>query len=248
MSVLSKVRLSSEPYPICIATDCIPEYEELSATRPDWRRIAGDKAEQNNVRCDVGALEILYSDFPVTNIWKRFVREHTSREFYQEWLEIFRPQLNFYYPWLEWALGKPLEDLNIGIRGQEHSDIYLDCQLSINTPVKEKSSVIGPHLDNPTELFGSMLYMKNDDAKGGDLLVYEVEKPSVYGKRSIKNGTPVAKIPYEANKYIGFLNTYKSVHGVTEREVTENPRLMVNISIELCDKRKKLFNPELYRD
>jgi hypothetical protein len=247
MSVLKNVRLNSFPYPHCFTANALPdnEYNSLSSTRPDWKLIAGDKAVLNNVRVDMNAITALnHSD--VSWVWKKFIAHHTSRQFYLEWLTKFAPYVRAYYPWLEWALRKPLDQAIIGIRGQSTADLFLDCQISINTPVKEKSSVIGPHLDNPTELYGAMLYMKTDD-EGGDLDIYGVGRPIITGKRLVSNGKWWSTVKYQPNTYIGFLNSQYSVHGVSERDITDKPRLMVNMSIELCDDRKKLFNPEVYR-
>jgi hypothetical protein len=58
-------------------------------------------------------------------------------------------------------------------------------------------------------------------------------------------GSGYPGVPYKHNTFVSFLNTPYSVHGVTQRKITEEPRLMVNITLELVD--KKLFNPEVYR-
>lgn len=246
-SVLNNITLYEKPYPIMASPSCLSAgyYKALADLRPDPEYITDSDA--NNKRYDKGALDILNDD-SMPKIWKEFVEYHTSQAFWHEWIMRMGDYTRFYYPWLEWAFKKKLENLKAGIRGTRDADVYLDCQLSINTPCKEKSKVIGAHIDNPSELYGSLLYMRaeEDDSLGGEFEVYKCKSvPRVTGKRLIDNAERASIYPYKANNYIGFLNTPYSVHGVSEREITKHPRLMVNISIELCD--RKLFNPEIYR-
>ena len=243
-SILGNIKLLSYPYPAVFSERCLPEdyYRKLQDTRPEWR----GSIEGNNKRYDTHAYEIL-SDYTVPQIWKDFVGFHTSARYWIEWCRVFGDSVRAYYPWFEWAMGKKLEDLDVGVRGEQGKDIYLECQLSINSPVQEKSSVIGPHLDNPTELFGALLYMRDDSTAGGDFEVHLCDNPKIMGKRLVTNSEPVLTLPYAKNSFAGFLNTYKSVHAVTPRDVTPNLRKMVNFTIELCDEKKKLFNPEIYR-
>jgi len=251
-SVLDNVEhIFTKPYPYMCMDKCLPQdyYNELAAARPDWKRIARDKAGKNNVRVDMHSMEIISNaDMPM--IWREFVSFHTSQEFFKQWCRVFAPLVNAYYPWLEWALGKPLNQCTVSPRSGPDADLYLECQLSVNTPVTKQCCTIGPHLDNPEEIYGSMLYMNDGDQEHeGVLEIYNTtDKPHIYGKRLIDNpGEVVHFIPYRANRYIGFINSPYSVHGVSKRNVTDRARLMVNLSLELCDSRKALFNPEIYR-
>lgn len=246
-SVLRNVKLENHPYPWLHTEACLSDelYGRLEYSRPDMSWIT--KETYGNKRYDKGALEILHSNVPL--IWKEFTHFHTSKEFWLEWCAKLGHIARFHYPWLEWAFRKRLEDLDVGIRGQTDKDIYLDCQLSVNTPTKEQSLVIGPHIDNPQELYGSLLYMrpKEDNSEGGNFRILDAGRPKIFNKREVANSHVWSEKSYERNTYVGFLNTPYSVHGVTERKPSEQPRLMVNISIEMCDKHKKLFNPEVYR-
>lgn len=250
-SVLDNVRRSDSPFPYAITDSCLPGdyYHTLVDTRPDWRLIAGEKASKSNIRCDMHAHEIINSD--ISETWRQFVYQHTSNGFWQQFVSLFGDSIRLYYPWLERAYGKRLQDMRTGVRYIDKDiDIHMECQLSVNTPAKERSRVIGPHLDNPTELYGSLLYMRDPDdtTDGGELEAYNLYKkePIIQGKREVLNVTPsMQKVPYATNNYFGFLNTPRSVHGVSERAASGKPRLMVNVTIELMN--MPLFNPEIYR-
>jgi len=151
--------------------------------------------------------------------------------------------------------GKP----RAGVR--RHSDtageceLALDCQVGINSPVTvEGTSVIGPHLDNPTELYGGLFYLRHpeDVAVGGDLVVYEwkdrqkrgfVEKRYIDPSHVIERGS----IPYGPNRFVWFLNTMEAVHGVTVRQRSLLPRRLCNIIAETYPTVPKLFDVSAYR-
>lgn len=254
-TILDNVEVHIYPFPHCVATEALDwdDYYNLYDARPDWKFIAGNKADESNIRIDIPAIEALESTH-ISHIWKDFIKAHTSQEYWERWTSIFGPMVIFCYPWIEWAVGKPIEKWKTAVRySKEEADVYLDCQIGINTPVKHESSVIGPHLDNPEELYGSILYMRDpaDTSEGGDLEAYELmEKPLIYGKREIELGQDdevFTTVDYAPNNYFGFINTPYSAHGVTPRTATTRPRQIVNINIELCSKHKRLFNPEVYR-
>lgn len=228
---ISKVR--EYPFPHAGSFECLPQevYAELVKTRPHWLTIAQTESEANNKRIDLCAAEILQRQTTPT-IWRDFVEYHTSREFYIKILDHFDVCFKQFYPQLE-----NMRHYKTAVRyGGKEADIYLDCQLSINTPVKEKSTVNHPHVDNPLELFASLLYMKEpDDNAGGDLVLHKcIKSPKFHGRREADLDCirPAMQVPYSPNSYICFINSPLSIHSVTEREVTTKPRLMVNISLE----------------
>lgn len=241
LSNISKVK--EYPFPFAGSFECLPLdiYAELAATRPSWQAIAQKKSEENNKRADLPG-ELLLESKTLAPIWLNFIRYHTSRDFYLQILDRFEFHFLQFYPQL-----KNMRDYKVSRRySGEAADIYLDCQLSVNTPVKEKSTVNHPHLDHPRELWASLLYMKeSDDDAGGDLMLYKTIKPlTFHGRREVDSECiwSALQIPYSPNTYICFINSPFSVHGVTEREVTEKPRLMVNISLEFMKRGEELFN------
>lgn len=219
--------VAERPFPLMMTGNCLPHYEELASTRPHWKLIAG-KNRENNKRIDVGASEALKMD--IAPVWREFITYHTSQEFYGVLLQHFREHFQREYPKVNF------DTLKVGMRNKDYADIYLDCLISINTPVITKSTVSKPHLDHPKELWAALLYMKEpDDNAGGDLVIYDCPNPEVRGKRQVSNAVKeVITIPYAANTMVCFMNTPNAVHAVTEREVTDKPRLMVNFVLEFA--------------
>ena len=146
--------------------------------------------------------------------------------------------------------GKP----RAGVRRQSDKsdacELALDCQIGINSPVTiEGTSVIGPHLDNPTELFAGLFYVRHpeDHAVGGDLVAYawkHAERRVFYKKRYIDASLVEARetIPYGPNRFFWFLNSADAVHGVTIRQRSQAPRRLVNIIAEVYPTAPTLFD------
>lgn len=238
LNVLSGIKeVNALPFSWGMSNPCLPEdiYEELSAKRPMFD--IEDNAESNK-RFDIRGYEALTRD-GMPAIWCDFIKYHTSRDFYHQILDRFEGHFTEYYPTL-----KNMRDYKTGVRfSDDEADIYLDCQISINTPVNVKSTVAPPHVDNPLSLWASLLYMKdNDDDAGGDLVLHQcIKSASFHGKRHAELDCirPWKTIPYDKNTYVCFINSRQSVHSVTEREVTDKQRLMVNITLEF--KNNKIF-------
>lgn len=244
LNVLSRMPyLASLPFPHGVTPSCLPEeiYRELAITRPPWQAIADDSLNENNKRIDTCAVALLQSK-TLAPIWRDFISYHTSHDFYLQILNKFECYFVEFYPQL-----KGMRDYKTAIRySGEEADIYLDCQIGINTPVKEKSTVNNPHVDNPLELWASLLYMREfqDDA-GGDLILHKcVRPPEFNGRREavIEGLREHQRISYQANTYIAFINSPMSIHSVTEREIIDKPRLLVNISLEFQKKGRELFD------
>jgi len=166
-------------------------------------------------------------------LWRGFVGEGTSREFWFGVLRAFGPSIRDYYPDLV-----DLRFYSTSVRGLGGGLIQLDCQPGINTPQSSPGRVRGPHLDNPIELYAGMLYMGEGE---GDLEIYREVKPlRFHGKLEIEDDCVevVKTVKYQPNMLVMFLNTFKSIHGVTARNATDQCRRMVNFIGEL---RQPLF-------
>lgn len=243
LNILSNLGPINEyPYPYAVTEYCLPEevYTALAQTRPSWNVLACGRGEENNVRVDAPAFYMLQNK-QLHPIWRDFIEYHTSHEFYLQILDRFGPFFREYYPHLD------LKNFRTARRySGEDADIYLDCQIGINTPVKKKSTVSVPHLDSPKELWAGLLYMRDPaDNAGGDLVVYKcLDMPKMYSKRLIHDDGLqwVERIPYEANYLACFVNSPFSIHSVTEREITDKPRLLVNFSLEFMKEGEELFD------
>jgi hypothetical protein len=134
---------------------------------------------------------------------------------------------------LELAFGDPRE-WTCAPRGTDKSTLQMECQPGVNTPQSTEMRVRGPHLDNPIELYGGLLYM--GEGEGGDLEVQRLIKPpEFYGKLEIKDDCveTLDVVPYEPNMFVMFINTPTSIHSVTPRPATDKCRRLVNITGEL---------------
>ena len=125
------------------------------------------------------------------------------------------------------------------------SDVVLDCQVGINSPVTEESTVIGPHLDNCVEIYAGMFYLRteDDDSSGGTLEIYKPRsalgdfflggnrlRPKILIDHAILDKAD--EVPYGPNTFVLFMCTYHSIHGVSPRNVTPHSRRLVNIIAE----------------
>lgn len=250
ISVLNKVSRNSlflNPFPIIYIKNCLPEeiYSQLEKEYPsDDEIITKQKWNLNikqNQRIDLNASQFIKNKENYSDLWNSFIEYHTSKSFFNEVINLFDPFLEKYYK--EKAIFLK-ENCNIGIRYTDN-DIYpisLDCQIGINTPTNKKSSVRGPHIDSPQELFGGFLYFKKpySKVKGGDFEIYrwkENEKKLFTGNKvSIKKIEKELIIKYEPNSLILFLNHLDAIHGVSEREISLSSRRLVNIIGEVYNK------------
>ena len=110
----------------------------------------------------------------------------------------------------------------------------MDVQFGVNSPVTAPTTVRGPHVDNNHKLFTGLLYFRlpEDDAEGGDLRLYRFRSQRAhhdarmdYEERFVE---PFRTIPYRPNSFIMWLNTGRSLHGVTPRPPTPMHRRYVN--------------------
>ena len=219
----------------CLSPDL---YRILAETRPTPEQILGYRPPGSNLRYDLVAHKALALS-SLAPLWREFILYHTSIFFWRELMSHFGAAFEAAYPKLtrEWQ-GRA----KVGRRGVDRKcDVYLDCNIGINTPTLESMSrVRGPHIDNPVELWAAMLYMRApvDDSQGGDLVIYNRDRDfRYYGKAEVplEDVTEFELVPYSANRLAYFMNGLDAVHGVTFRERTDHPRLLVNIIVELVE-------------
>lgn len=220
VSVLDRAEVKDWPFPHVVIEDCLPwdYYRRLLDERPSYEAILKGREPGNNKRIDRCAADLL-NDPLLPAVWREFIEFHTSEAFWRQIDEVF---------------GLCAPEASTGIRFKHNTDVVLDCQIGLNTPALERSRVRGPHVDNPVEIFGGLLYM-GDEQKGGDLVIYEPVEPLLFhGKAEVHDFRvrSVKSVRYQHNTFVGFINLPHSVHGVTPREVTTEPRWLVNIIAE----------------
>lgn len=240
LSIFSNFKPSDlrlEPYPYVVIENALDEplYRELATSYPDYSTIVRDDIGQQNRRFGLGTNAIL--DHPeISDIWKEFTAYHVSPRFYAEVLDIFGSAIEKLHPSIRSYRDKPLRDFTVGIRGVDRdTDLVLESQYGVNSPVKKVSSVRGPHVDNPVELWAGLLYFRpeEDDSTGGDLEVHRYRGRRYYfiGKAELDSRLveKVETVPYRSNTLAFFINSIGSIHAVSERSVTDHPRRFVNI-------------------
>jgi hypothetical protein len=244
MNILSKASsgdVQANPFPHVVIHNALdPDlYGLLEQEYPPDTAMIDERGLLNNERYQISAGQA-QNHTGISKIWRQFIDYHTSSAFYQEFLSLFTSHIRTTYPWLEEKMGKKLEDWEVGVRDvSSSSDILLDCQPGINSPVTNPSRVRGPHLDKPDKLFAGLLYMRlgEDDSQGGDLEIYRIKDPNVVfyakGETEDKYVEMVRTIPYKKNTLVFFLNTRKSLHGVSVRSVTPYSRRLVNFVGEI---------------
>lgn len=228
--------IHTEPFPYVVFENALPPdlYAQLAAKWPDFPYTESDPEIGNTLHqlsCQraLGAGVKPVAD--VDGLWTRFLLDHSNAKWFMQLSNLFGDSL------------KPLMskmkdgDLSIGVRNTGNFDINLDVQLAINSPVKSRSRVRGPHVDSADEIMAGMLYMPlNEDTAGGDLILYrwkDAATRALIGKAEIRDSEveEFARVPYRPNTAIFFVNGSDVIHGVDYREPTNLPRRYVNFLV-----------------
>ena len=240
---ISPSAVRDEPFPHVVVENALPAdyYAELEAGYPSLDYVAGPGSLENNTLYLKSAAEVL-EDQRVPAVWREFFAYHCSQAFFREVCDFWRTWIERLHPDLEQNFAKPLDDFTVGLRRagkheepeNRSSDVMMDCQFGTSSPVREVSSMRGPHVDNRAKLFAALLYFRHvdDDSTGAELELHRL-KGSRYPKRQstrIDSGLLecAERIPYGRNKLVMWLNSALSIHGVSPRSVTRMPRRYVN--------------------
>ncbi len=234
-SILSKADsslVSGYPFPHIILKNALPDNLAQSLTSNFPIDLFDD--DKNNTRFDYSALEVS-KDKSLISHWKEFIDYHSSESFFMEVLEVFKNHISRD----DYEKYRNMKSSKRGSEIHEEDKMYLDAQISINSPVTKTSSVRKIHVDNSNKLFSGLFYLRlpEDDSVGGNLELYEwKESYSLRNKIKIyqeglnpKFCNLVKEVGYENNVGIVFLNSINSLHGVSERQKTNHPRCFVNL-------------------
>lgn len=231
---MRRVEINLSPFPYAVCHPALPwdRYWALEKAYPSWEEVVDDRPVRQNARYDWSGKTCLRK---APQIWKDFVWQHTSPTWWHSVVDWFGPVINLVYPQIRWAFDGDLKGAKTALRFTDRADFYLDCQIGVNTPCSEMSTVSPPHLDNPVQLIGGLLYFGEDDC-GGDLLIHGSRRlPTCAHKRVVRDaGLGVdATVKYAHNTAVFFLNTPWSVHSVTHRTVGAPARRLVTIPVEV---------------
>ena len=214
------------PFP-CYAMKLSDEYfSAIKANFPIPEDIALGRTLSNNILLQRSAKEVL-GDESTSSFWREFFEIHTSTAFLQEVVKLFGAEIRQDYPILSNL------KLEAGVRFRDPAPFKLDCQFAVNTPVKKTGSVRGPHIDDPKELFGGMVYMG-----GGSLELYSwkgkrkfVGRKGMVKKAECASGSVKKEATIDCNPgtFVMFLNTPDAVHGVAPRKKGDGFRSYINL-------------------
>ncbi len=250
--VLSKTKkedVFSDPFPYLVIENAIDDKlcDRLIAEYPSVDTLTKGLNRESNKRFSFGTRDVRESN-NVSPLWKEFIESHVSKEFFEKMMYLFGDHINKLYPEFEKTHG-PLGSLKTGIRKidrPENGKVILDAQICINTPViNEPDSVKISHVDNENKLFAGLFYLRldSDNSSGGNLEIYKFknDKFVFHGPRLIDEMfvDKIKTIPYKKGTLVMFLNSTKSLHGVSVRSKTGHPRLFVNFVGEV---EPPLFN------
>lgn len=265
LSILSNASTSSlmlDPYPHLVIRNALdPDiFAALEAQFPA-DEVVVNRRPVKDTWYDYPACEVI-RDERIAPLWREFFAYHVSQEFYLELAALLGDAIRRTYPQLESRLGKPLEELKVGMRPggkgdplAPGADVSMECQFYANY-TRAPRAVRGPHVDRPSELFAALLYFRQaaDDSTGGDLEICRAIDASLYpSQRSVRIAELPAEISaskvstvstatYAANTLVLFLNSPKSVHAVTGRSSTPLTRRHINFC---CDLTLDLFEMRL---
>lgn len=258
LSILSKAKSSdvrTNPFPHLVIQDALDSeiFSELNSQLPDVDIVMNGRTKSDTWFAYQACAAIENPN--ISQKWKEFIQYHCSKDFYLDFLEIFSEHMDIHYPNLESTFLKKPSEYTVGMRqtGADTNpknfltDVSLECQFYANFTEKPRE-VRGPHLDRPSELFGALLYFRqdNDGSTGGDLEICRaVDEAQMYPS---PNTIRVDHLPmevsrerveivdfakYSQNTVVFFLNTYKSLHSISERSSTTVPRRHINFTADL---------------
>jgi len=242
----------AEPFPYLVLRDALPEDRcaRLISEFPALDVVSQGRPMGSNLRYSMSAPEALGAP-EMPPVWRELIEQHISQEFLDGLMRIFGDHIRRLYPSFEQDHA-PLDELRVGVRRVESdSDVHLDAQISINTPVLDQpNSVRECHLDAPNKLFVGLFYLRtdDDDSVGGDLEISRWRRDAprgLRGRMAYRAFTQVVEtVPYARNTLILFVNSPYSLHGVTVRSRTKAPRLFLNL---LGEVKSPLFTIDGYQ-
>lgn len=255
---LSAGDIVAEPFPHIVVENALPAdlYKALQAAYPTLETITGRRHFEDNRAYPLSAPAVLRGEaYPA--VWREFFAFHTAPAFHAELARVWAGALRREYPALEQRFGRPIAQADSAMRDvagddREKRDLVYDCQFVMNSPVRVESSVRPPHVDSAHTLVAALLYFRTpgDDSRGGELELFvpAADRLQYDQKRQVAPGMlrRFKTVPYAANTLITWINSPRSLHGVSPRSVTGFTRQYVNVIAE-CYKGGPLFELPVVR-
>jgi hypothetical protein len=236
---LDEAIVHERPFPHVILRNALDPAlcASLLRERPALDAVASASSPESNRRYALRSEKLLASQ-RIGDSWKAVARAALDQTFLNRITRLFATQLMREYPDFSQTYA-PIDDLQAKLgkrRDLRTGDVGMQVQIAVNAPVNShvQPDLRGPHLDNPVKLFVGLLYLRPEDdlSVGGDLELYAPvpRKLSFGAQRSLRSDAvrTVGHVPYEANTLVLFLNTPRSLHGVSPRGVASHPRYVLN--------------------
>jgi hypothetical protein len=243
--------LKSDPYHYFSLENALPAklYEHMQADYPKldtfykYSHRTDEQQLKQNAFYKLHANKAIENPQMLSGAWNDYVAYHTSQEFFDEAINKLGNAIEKTYPGLlskmskKSETGKPTTSIRNAEPVTRQTAAALDCMVGINSPVtQEGTRVIRAHLDNPKMLFAGLFYLRmpEDTSTGGDFLIYEwknPESPKYIERREIAEDQVRLRdvVPYRANSFVWFLNSFGAVHGVSVRSPTPTPRRLCEV-------------------
>jgi len=237
-------------------------YREIEAALPTIDMLSDNDRHCNNRRVDLisssGRAELSIEQS--SNVWQEFLAFHASQAYVNQVISLFAdhvPQCSsrLYQEIVEPPWKRSIYDGREASGGQKYSmlkpilslgktkwmnnfsqpntlEVTGRATLALNTPVREQTSVRGPHVDSRHKFYVGLFYLRHpaDRSSGGDLVLYrwKAGKSKQRWAANIKDDDVeiIEVIPYRPNSYVLFLNTSDAIHGVSVRSISNVPRYL----------------------
>jgi len=255
MSLFSKLtpeQVVEKPFPHVVVENVLDQKlcQKLIGEFPSFDKFTKGKPYKENQKLYLQSYEIL-KDLDTSTCWKEFILENSKTTMAEDLIRIFKPYILKEYPDFEKKFGL-LNNLQYILRDKaslsiSSDTIFSNFQAVIHTPSLTENSVERlPHVKILNTLFIGYLYLRSDDdeAKGADHVFYSIKtgKELILGKRQTTQPellTVEKIIPYKKNTLVVFMNTSRSVQGVTTRSPSPAVYKACNFSVFT---KHQLFN------
>ena len=269
-SILQKVERENvhmKPFPHLVIREALPQdiYSRIDSNFPpsdlfqkinSFRKVSDGKQNfgKENYRYDILPQEI--REF-LPEPYPSLLEYHSSCAFYLEVRDLFEEGIQRFRPdFYKFLNNKNLcsELFSEGKKDSSEDEFLMAMRVGINSPSKIASSNKGPHIDRISEIFGSLLYVRNESDKtaGGDFHIHSCRRRCSRILNLLKKNkqleSPLLKIiktvKYEANTLVFFINSPLSIHSVGLRHPGNFNRQFLSIYGDVMKISKKYVHDE----
>ncbi|MBI4752205.1 MAG: hypothetical protein HY774_27270 [Acidobacteria bacterium] len=250
LSTLSPSQIVHEPFPHIVVENALPEplCRQLTQDFPPLNVFTKGQPYRDNQKLYYHALPALTENH-LSPSWKSLMADFLHPQTWSEICRLFQPAILNAYPDFESRFGKP-DQLRSGVRLREGfttCDLLLDSMLLIHTPITGSPCIErGPHLKLFDTLYLGYLFLRSEDdqAEGGDLEFFSVKPGATVCLNQRKTvDREILKlekvIPYRVNTLVLFLNTPRSIQGLSARTASRFPVMNFHFNAHF---RKPLFH------